>query len=153
MQDKECIKPGENSKMEHYLLRLTYSTSGWKDIVDKAASFDQRMGPVRNLIAHLGGSFASFHFYDTPAFKNDTLHHVVTDKFAMFGGHDLMAVLAMPDKAAARAFHAALSAQPGIDTIDLVSMMPFEDAVTSSVNSAKAAMARTGYTGPGSGTP
>jgi hypothetical protein len=71
----------------------------------------------------------------------------------MFGGHDLMAVLAMPDKRAAKAFTAALSAQPGIDTIDLVSLMPFEDAVTSSVTSAKAAMARTGYTGPGSTTP
>jgi uncharacterized protein with GYD domain len=135
--------------MEHYLLRLTYSTAGWKDIVDKASSFDQRMASVRGLIAHLGGSFASFHFYDTPAFKNDSLHHVVFDKFAMFGGHDLMAVLAMPDKNAARAFHAALSAQPGIDTIDLVSMMPFEDAVTSSVASAKAAIATTGYAGPG----
>lgn len=139
--------------MEHYLLRLTYTTAGWQDIVDKAASFDQRMGPVRSLIAHLGGSFASFHFYDTPAFKNDSLHHVVLDKFAMFGGHDLMAVLAMPDKNAAKAFHAALSAQPGIDTIDLVSLMPFEDSVTSSVTSAKTAMARTGYTGPGPRTP
>ena len=103
--------------MEHYLLRLTYSTAGWQDIVNKAAGFDQRMALVRNLIAHLGGSFASFHFYDTPAFKNESLHHVVTDKFAMFGGHDLMAVLAMPDKQAAKAFTAALSAQHGIDTI------------------------------------
>jgi hypothetical protein len=153
MQDMERAKLGEYFKMEHYLLRLTYSTAGWQDIVDKAAGFDQRMAPVRNLIAHLGGSFASFHFYDTPSFKNDALRHVVLDKFAMFGGHDLMAVLAMPDKRAAKAFTAALSAQPGIDTIDLVSLMPFEDAVTSSVTSAKAAMARTGYTGPGSTTP
>jgi hypothetical protein len=139
--------------MEHYLLRLTYSTAGWQDIVSKAASFDQRMTPVRNLIAHLGGSFASFHFYDTPAFKNESLRHVVLDKFAMFGGHDLMAVLAMPDKHAAKAFRAALSAQPGIETIDLVSLMPFEDAINSSVSTAKSAIAGTGYAGPGSHSP
>ena len=139
--------------MEHYLLRLTYSTAGWQDIVSKAAGFDQRMAPVRSLIAHLGGSFASFHFYDTPAFSNDSLRHVVHDKFAMFGGHDLMAVLAMPDKHAAKAFHTALSAQPGIETIDLISLMPFEDSVTSSVTTAKAAMATTGYAGPGSSSP
>src|ERR1700721_3530409 len=98
MQDMERAKLGEYFKMEHYLLRLTYSTAGWQARVDKAAGFDQRMAPVRNLIAHLGGSFASFHFYDTPSFKNDALRHVVLDKFAMFGGHDLMAVLAMPAK-------------------------------------------------------
>jgi len=139
--------------MEYYLLRLTYSSAGWQDIVSKAASFDQRMALVRNLIVHLGGSFASFHFFDTPAFRNDSLMHVVLDKFAMFGGHDVMAVLAMPDKHSAKAFSVALSAQPGIQTIDLVSLMPFEDAITSSVTTGKAAMAATGYAGPGSKPP
>ncbi len=139
--------------MEHYLLRLTYTSAGWQDIVSKAVSFDQRLEPVRKLIAHLGGSFASFHFYDTPAFKNDSLKHVVRDKFAMFGGHDLMAVLAMPDKNAAKAFRFTLAAQPGIQTIELVSLMPFEDAITSSVPTSKAAIAATSYVGPGSKSP
>jgi uncharacterized protein with GYD domain len=139
--------------MEHYLLRLTYSSAGWQDIISKAASFDQRMAPVRKLIVHLGGSFASFHFFDTPEYKDDPRKHVICDKFAMFGGYDLMAVLAMPDKHAAKAFSATLSAQPGIQTVDLVSLMPFEDAITSSVTTGKAAMAATGYAGPGSKPP
>lgn len=136
--------------MEHYLLRLTYTTSGWDYIRQQAASFDQRMDPVRNLIVKLGGSFASFHFYDTPHFQNDSLKHVVLDKFVTFGGHDLMAVLAMPDKSAAHAFRVALSSQPGIDTIELISMMPFEEAVTTSVAKSNTAINAAGYAGPGS---
>ena len=135
--------------MEHYLLHLSYTSTGWQGIVDKAASFDERLDPVRKLIAHLGGSLASFHFYETPHFKDDDRKHVVFEKFAMFGEHDLMGVLAMPDKHAAQTLTIALSAQPGVGKIELTSMMPFEDAITKSVSAAKAALGVTGYAGPG----
>ena len=135
--------------MEHYLLHLSYTAAGWKDIVDRGATFDERLDPVRKLIAHLGGSLASFHFYDTPHFKDDAHKHVVFDKFAMFGEHDLMGVLAMPEKHAAQTFTMALSAQPGVAKVELTSMIPFEDAITRSVTTAKAAIAATSYTGPG----
>jgi hypothetical protein len=139
--------------MEHYLLHLSYSSTGWDDILKRSATFDQRMEPVRKLIAHLGGSFASFHFYDTPHFQNTSLRHIVFDKFAMFGRHDLMAVLAMPDKNAAQAFTLALQAQPGIQYVHLDLMMPFEDAITNSVATSNAAITATTYTGPGSASP
>lgn len=139
--------------MEHYLLHLSYTSAGWRDIIDKSDSFDQRMDVVRKLIAHLGGSFASFHFYDTPHFNDPGKKHVVTDKFARFDEHDLMAVLAMPTKQAAQAFTIALEAQPGIESIELVSMMPFEEAITTAVAASKAAMSATGYAGPGSRKP
>ncbi len=139
--------------MDHYLLHLSYTSAGWHDIMSKAASFDQRLDPIRKLIAHLGGSFATFHFYDTQHFQNDARRHVVSEKFAMFGGHDLMAVLAMPDKQAAQAFTIAVSAQPGVRNVDLVSMMPFEEAITASVAAGKAAIAATRYAGPGPAFP
>ncbi len=139
--------------MEYYLLHLSYTCAGWQDIIDKAGTFDQRMEGVRKLIAHLGGSFASFHFYDTPHFENPERKHVVTDKFARFDCHDLMAVLAMPSKQAAQAFTIALEAQPGIEHIELVSMMPFEEAMTDAVALSKAAMRSTGYAGPGPAKP
>lgn len=139
--------------MEHYLLRLSYTPAGWQDIVNKAATFDQRLEPVRKLIVNLGGSFASFHFYDAPHFQNASLRHVVQDKFAVFGSQNLMAVLAMPDKNAAQAFTIALSAQAGIRDVDLVSMMPFEDAITTSVAACKAAVGAAGYAGPGPAPP
>src|SRR5689334_4060347 len=139
--------------MEHYLLHLSYTSAGWDYIHAAAATFDQRMAPVRNLIANLGGSFASFHFYDTPQFRNDALRHIVQDKFAMFGTHDVMAVLAMPNKNAAQAFTLALSKQPGIEYVDLFSMIPFEDAITTSVATSNAAIAATSYAGPGSASP
>ena len=135
--------------MEHYLLHLSYNAVGWQSIVDRTAGFDERLDPVRKLIAHLGGALASFHFYDTPHFKNDANKHVVFDKFAMFGEHDLMGVLAMPDKHAAQTFTMALSAQPGIGKVELTAMMPFDDAITRSVATAKSAIAATGYKGPG----
>ena len=134
--------------MEHYLLHLSYTAAGWQGIVDRAANFDERLDPVRKLITHLGGALASFHFYDTPHFRNDAQKHVVLDKFAMFGEHDLMGVLAMPDKHAAQTFTMVLSAQPGIGKVELTSMMPFEDAITRSVATAKSAIAATGYAGP-----
>jgi len=85
--------------MEHYLLHLSYTTAGWDHILNTIPNFNQRMDPVRNLIAQLGGSFAAFHFHDRPPFDRDPAQrHIVYDKFAMFGAHDVMAVLAMPDK-------------------------------------------------------
>jgi hypothetical protein len=139
--------------MEHYLLYISYTSAGWDDILKRAPSFDLRMQPVRDLIRHLGGSFASFHFYDTPHFRNDALRHTVLDKFAIFGKHDLMAVLAMPDKNAAQAFTLALSAQSGIKYLRLISMMPFEDVITTSVGTINAAVRATNYAGPGLGSP
>jgi uncharacterized protein with GYD domain len=139
--------------MEHYLLHLSYTSAGWDYIHAAAATFDQRMAPVRSLIANLGGSFASFHFYEDPPFQDTSLAHVVRDKFAMFGTHDLMAVLAMPDKNAAQAFTLAVSKQPGVDSVDLFLMMPFEDAITTSVATSNAAIAATGYAAPGSAPP
>jgi len=135
--------------MEHYLLQLSYTAAGWQGIVDRAASFDERLDPVRKLISHLGGALASFHFYEGPHFRNEANKHVVLDKFAMFGEHDLMGVLAMPDKHAAQTFTIVLSAQPGVSKVELTSMMPFEHAITRSVAAAKAAIAATGYAGPG----
>lgn len=139
--------------MEHYLLRISYTQAGWQDILRTAPSFDQRMGPVRRLIAQLGGSFASFHFFDTPAFQDVGKPYKVLDKFAVFGGKDLMAVVAMPDGAAAQSLILALRSQPGIQDLELHAMVPFEDVVTKSVATAKVTAARASYAGPGSATP
>jgi hypothetical protein len=140
--------------MEHYLLHLSYTTAGWDHILNTIPNFNQRMDPVRNLIAQLGRSFAAFHFHDRPPFDRDPAQrHIAYDKFAMFGAHDVMAVLAMPDKNAAQAFTLALQKQPGIEYVHLSVMMPFEDAITTSVNTSNAAIAATGYAGPGSPSP
>jgi len=135
--------------MEHYLLKLSYSTTGWKDIVDKGHSFDQRLGPVRDLIAKLGGSFASFHFYEREPYRKEGLQHVVLEKFAIFGRHDLCAVLAFPDKNSAQAFRIAVAMQSGVKRVKLVSIMPFEDVIADSVGKAKVAITASKYAGPG----
>ena len=139
--------------MDHYLLHLSYSPAGWHAIASSGASFDDRLGPVRKLIAQLGGSFASFHFYDTPSFRDEERRHVVLDKFAMFGSHDLMAVVAMPDKHAAQALSIALSSQHGINKVAFTAMVPFEETVTTAAAASKAAIAATGYAGPGDAKP
>jgi hypothetical protein len=139
--------------MEYYLLRISYTASGWDHITHNTTSYDQRMEPVRKLIAHLGGSLACFHFYDKHEFKNDALRHSVCCKFAVFGGEDLMAVLCMQNKVSVQAFKIALLAQPGIKTLELVSMMPYADVVASSLQASKAARLATGYSGPGPAAP
>jgi hypothetical protein len=139
--------------MDYYLLHLSYSSSGWDAILAAAPNFNQRMDPVRNLIAQLGGSFASFHFFDRTPFLNIAPQEIVYDKFAMFGEHDVMAVLAMPDKNAAQAFTLALQKQPGIQYVHLSLMMPFEDAITNSVGASNRSIAQGSYAGPGSPPP
>lgn len=135
--------------MEHYFLKLSYSTTGWKDIVQKAPTFDERLGPVRDLIASLGGSFASFHFYEREPYRNEQLQHVVQEKFGIFGGYDLFAVLAFQERNSAQAFRIALSTQPGIKSVEFVSIMPFEDVIADSVGKAKKAITGSKYAGPG----
>ncbi|MBR0913944.1 hypothetical protein [Bradyrhizobium japonicum] len=135
--------------MEHYFLKLSYSTTGWKDIVQTAPTFDERLKPVRDLIASLGGSFASFHFYERAPYRNEQLQHVVLEKFAIFGRDDLFAVLAFQERNSAQAFRIALSTQPGIKSVELVSIMPFEDVVADSVGKAKKAITGSKYAGPG----
>ena len=140
-----------NSKAEYYMLRISYTAEGWHGILNNSTSYDQRMEPVRNLIAHLGGSLASFQFYQHEKFQNKELAHSVDCKFAVFGGNDLMAILAMQTKAAAQAFKVALLSQPGIANIELVSIMPYADVINTSLSLTKRALPATKYAGPGPG--
>jgi|GEM_PF-1971441 uncharacterized protein with GYD domain len=140
-------------QFEYYLLRISYSTQGWDHIVQRTVSFDERMAPVRRLIAELGGSLATFGFYDNHEFKNDALRHNVCCKFAVFGGHDLMAILAMQDRRHAQAFKLALCAQPGIEKIELTAMMPYADVIGTAVPAARDAMPKAAYAGPGTTPP
>lgn len=143
--------------MEHYLLHLSYTAAGWRGIMEAGHKFDERLGPVRALIAHLGGSFASFHFYDQPPDgkprddqrRDDPRRHVVRDKFAMFGAHDLMAVVAMPNRTAAQALTIAISSQEAVRAIELTPLMPFEHAIDASVAASRDAVAAARYAGPG----
>lgn len=137
--------------MDHYLLHLSYTSAGWQSIIDRAETFDQRLDPVRKLIAHLGGSLATFTFFDAPHTPEDARKHkhIVYDKFAMFGEHDLVGVLAMPDRHAAQALTIAISSQPSVAKFELTAMMPFEHAIANSVGAAKAAVAATHYAAPG----
>ena len=137
--------------MEYYLVRLTYTPAAWGEIVASTTSLDQRLEPVRKLLRHLGGSLATFNFFGSEHYRNDDLNHEVRDKFAMFGGHDLLTIMAMPDRHAAQAFNLAISAEPGLAVVDLTPMVPLEETVNA-IAKAKAAVAATGYTAPGRGS-
>ena len=134
--------------MEYFLVRLSYTPAAWQEIIDTTTSLDGRLEPVRKLLRHLGGSLASFGFFDTEHTGNAAAKHVVRDKFVMWNGHDLLTVLAMPDKASAQAFNMAISAEAGLKLVDMTPMVPMEDAVKS-MAAAKDAVARTGYAAPG----
>ena len=139
--------------MEYFLVRLAYTPAAWSEIIENTTNLDERLAPVRKLLRHLGGSLASFGFFDTEHSKTDaTPPHVVSDKFVMWSGHDLLAVVAMPDKEAAHAFNMAISAEAGLKVVDLTPIVPMQQAVQAMV-AAKAAVARTGYAAPGRAKP
>jgi len=138
--------------MEYYLVRLSYTPAAWQEMIEKTTSLDQRLEPVRKLIRHLGGSLASFSFFDSEHFASEADRHTVRDKFAMFGGHDLLTIVAMPNRGAVQAFNMAVSAEPGLKTVDLVPMMPLEEAVQA-MAAAKSAVAATSYIAPGRNAP
>jgi uncharacterized protein with GYD domain len=132
--------------MEHYLVFLSYNPTGWRHITAASSSFDERLDPVRKLLEQLGGSFATFQFgANAPA----SARHEVRDKFAMFDEHDLMAVIAVPDKIAAQAFRISCASQDGVSSVKLTALLPFEHAVTTAVKASTAAIAASRYAGPG----
>ena len=139
--------------MEYFLVRLAYTPAAWSEIIENTTNLDGRLAPVRKLLRHLGGSLASFGVFDTEHSKTDaTPPHVVSDKFVMWSGHDLLTVVAMPDKEAAHAFNMAISAEAGLKVVDLTPIVPMQQAVQAMV-AAKAAVAQTGYAAPGRAKP
>lgn len=138
--------------MEYFLVRLSYTPAAWQEIIEHTTSLDERLAPVRKLIAHLGGSLASFGFFDTQHSKDVGQAHTVQDKFVMWSGHDIVTVLAMPDKEAAHAFNMAVSAEAGLKLVDLAPIVPMEHAVQA-MAAAKTAVSRTGYAAPGRAKP
>lgn len=133
--------------MEFFLLGLSYSTSGWHDIVQERASFDDRLSKVRTLISDLGGSFADFHFHDREPFQKSP-PVVIRDKFAQFGSNDLIAILAMPDQQAAHAFMVTLRSFPHIADVRLTALMPWQQAIDESVPRAHGIIASNRFSGP-----
>ena len=139
--------------MEFYLVRLSYTAAAWGELIEASPSLDERLDPVRGLIRHLGGSLASFHFDDYPDTGGSDALRVFPPwppKFVLFGEHDLFAVVVFPDKTAAMAFNMTVSAEPGLKTLDLISVMPFEDAIAA-LPRAKQALKETNYAAPGRG--
>lgn len=134
--------------MEYYLVRLSYTPAAWQELIEQTTNLDQRLEPVRRLIRHLGGSLASFRFFESQHFADDRLRHAVSDKFALFGEHDVLTILAIPDRVAAAAFDMAISAEPGVKAVEMLAMMPLEEAVTAMAR-AKSAVAAASYAAPG----
>ena len=138
--------------MEYFLVRLAYTPAAWTDIINNTTSMDDRMVPVRKVIRDLGGSLPSFGFFDTEHSRGAAPSHTVREKFMMWGGHDILTIVAMPSKEAAQAFNMIGSAEPGLKVMDLTPIMPLEDALQS-MGMAKAALDRTGYAAPGRSKP
>ena len=139
--------------MEYFLVRLAYTPAAWSELIENTTSLDERLAPVRKLLRQLGGSLASFGFFDSEHSKSDASPpHTVADKFVMWSGHDLMTVMAMPHKEAAHAFNMAVSAEAGLKIVDLTPIVPMQDAIKA-MATAKAAIAQTGYAAPGRAKP
>lgn len=126
--------------MEYLHMRLSYTAEPWNDIVERTVSFDDRLSSVRRLIRGLGGSLADHHLYDDEHFGSDGGHnkrHAVTAKFVPFGQSDIIAVLAMPDSAAAEVFSMAVTSEPGVKGCEMIpSLGRVRDAMASATYAA-----------------
>lgn len=135
--------------MEYFLVRLAYTPAAWSEIIENTTDMNKRLTPVRDLLRHLGGSLASFGFFDTEHSRSKTVPPVVvSEKFVMWSGHDLLTIVAMPNKEAAHAFNMAISAEAGLKVVDLTPIVPMQDAIQAMV-AAKAAVTETRYAAPG----
>ena len=135
--------------MEFYLIRISYTSGAWAEMLDKAPSLDQRLGSVRKLLVALGGSLATHRFYDLPHYAHGAQGPiVVNEKFASLGEHDVIALACFPERAAAAAFNAVVLAEPGIRIFEMLPIMPLEEML-GTLGTAKQACASAGYAVPG----
>jgi uncharacterized protein with GYD domain len=136
------------TSVEYYLVRLSYTPTAWRELIDQTTTLDQRLAPIRQLVKHLRGSLAAFHFYDPPYDDPATPPTVVQEKMAMLAEYDLLAILAVPDKAAAQVFNMAISSEPGVKKVDLTSIIPLKDTIAA-MPLTKSAVQGTKYRAPG----
>lgn len=135
--------------MEFYLVRLSYTADAWQDIIASTTNLDQRLEPVRRLLKELGGSLPTFHFFDKPHFEcAETSPIVVHEKMVMLSECDLVTMLAFKTKEAAFAFNMAISAEPGLKLVDMMSIMPLEDVIAA-MPVAQGAVQAANYSAPG----
>jgi uncharacterized protein with GYD domain len=130
-----------------YLIQLSYTAEAWKQQVEQTKNVADRLAAVKQLIAHLGGSLANYHFFED-AETPDPRRVVTRDKFIGIGADDLIAIMAVPDHASATAFSMAVSAEAGVKAIHLTPITPIADAVGVMAKAAEARQS-TGYSAPG----
>src|ERR1700722_20385909 len=110
-----------------YLIQLSYTAEAWKQQVEQTRNVTNRLDAVKQLIAHLGGSLANYHFFEDTA-SPDARAVVARDKFIGIGADDLIAVMAVPDHEAATAFSMAVSAETGVKNLSLTPIIPIAAA-------------------------
>ena len=77
-----------------------------------------------------------------------SLAYAVRDEVVLWSGHDILTVPAMPGIEATRAFSMVVSAEAGLQVVDLTPPMPMDHAVQA-MAAAKAAVSQTGHAAPG----
>jgi uncharacterized protein with GYD domain len=133
--------------VEFYLIQLSYTAEAWRQQIEQTTSAPERLAAVKQLIAHLGGSLAHFHFFADEA-RPGQGPIVVKDKLVGNGPDHIIAILAMPDHASATAFSLAVSAESGVKDVRLTHITPIEDAIASMAK-ANDARRQTSYAAPG----
>jgi uncharacterized protein with GYD domain len=130
-----------------YLIQLSYTADAWRQQIEQTRNAATRLAAVKQLIAHLGGSLAHYHFFADEG-RTDQETIVITDKFIGFGHDDIVAVMAMPDHASATAFSMAVSAESGVRDVRLTPITPIAEAIASMAK-AHDARRQTSYSAPG----
>ncbi len=133
-------KVAPKGHQQYYLIQFSYTSAAWDDLIKNPSKRD-RVAAVKKIVYDLGGCIATITFDcdGDPTPK---------EKFASFGDHDVVVLIAFPSDDAAAAFAMAISAGGGVKSMKTTRIMPWKQAMAA-MGTAMAVQA--GYAPPGKG--
>jgi len=109
--------------MPFYLIQYSYTSEAWRALVTGTAERDRHKA-VEPLLKRHGGRFPLLTFEGDPPIT-------VMDKFAAFGGSDVIAIVYFPDNQRAAAFAMSVLAGGGVKSFTTTPLLTLEEAIKS----------------------
>jgi uncharacterized protein with GYD domain len=120
-KNKRPTKTGQ--PMKYYLVQFSYTPEAWADMIGDESKRD-RIAAVKPLVTALKGCFAQIYF---PPCEPPS--HTTEGKFAAFGDHDVVALLAFPDDQHAAAFAMSVSQGHGVKSFKTTPLLAWDEAM------------------------
>jgi hypothetical protein len=108
-------------RLRYYLVQFSYTAEAWADLLGDATKRD-RIAAVKPIVEALGGCFPQI------VFPCEYPSNVQEGKWAAFGDHDVIALLAFPNDRAAAAFAMTVSQGQGVKSFKTTPLLAWDEA-------------------------